>query len=126
MHDQLAPIASRDPLHIALAVATVLLLAAGGPWLVGRLRHPGPLGRTAQAARPNEKRVTLHVSGMMCSACASRVADTLQSTPGVVNCDVDADASRAYVVCEHDVADTALVAAVARAGKEYAARIVAN
>jgi copper chaperone CopZ len=124
---------SRDPLRIAFAVAAVLLLAAGGSWLVDRVRQPalraGP--RVLPASVPADARlVTLEVSGLTCANCASRVTSRLAATTGVRSCSVDPAAKRAWVVCDRAVADTALVAAVARAGSraggasEYAARVI--
>ena len=124
---------SRDPLNIALAVAAVLLLAAGGSWLVDHARYPALRAgsRPVPAAVPAGARlVTLEVSGMMCANCASRVTSELEATTGVRSCDVDPAAKRAWVVCDRAVADTMLLAAVVRAGadgrgaSEYGARVV--
>lgn len=124
---------SRDLLKIVVAVAAVLLLAAGGSWLVDRVRRPAL--RASHRVRPssvpaNARLVTLEVSGLTCANCASRVTTQLEATTGVRSCDVDPAAKRAWVVCDRAVADTALVAAVARAGSragggsEYAARVI--
>jgi copper chaperone CopZ len=120
---------SRDPLNIALAVATVLLLAAGGSWLVDHARQPAGRARLRalpQAVPAGERLVTLEISGMTCANCASRVTGELEATSGVRSCDVDPVAKRAWVVCDRGLADTSLVSAVARAGggSEYAARVV--
>jgi copper chaperone CopZ len=125
---------SRVPLNIVVAVAAVLALAAGGAWLVDHARQPrGSLAHArhrpppAEAAVPAGARlVTLEVSGMMCTNCASRVTIALETTSGVRSCDVDPSASRAWVVCDRGVADTSLVAAVVGAGtgSEYAAKVV--
>ncbi len=116
---------SRDATNIALAVLTVLLLAVGGPYLADHLRRPAglPVTRALPAVQAGQRRVTLDVSGMYCANCASRVTRELESIPGVVACDVDVRAHRATVVCEHQLADTALVAAVARAGSVYRAQV---
>jgi copper chaperone CopZ len=124
---------SRDPLKIVLAVAAVLLLAAGGSWLVDHVRQPSL--RAGPRVRPgsvpvNARLVTLEVSGLTCANCASRVTTQLEATAGVRSCGVDPAAERAWVVCDRAVADTALVAAVVRAGSraggasEYAARVI--
>jgi copper chaperone CopZ len=124
---------SRDPLNIALAIAAVLVLAAGGSWLVDRARRPDMrrVSPPSLAALPAGARlVTLEVSGMMCANCASRVTSTLAATAGVRSCDVDPTVKRAWVVCDRGVADTTLVAAVAHAGTdtprgpEYSAKVV--
>ena len=114
---------SRDPLNIALAVMTVLLLAVGGPYLVERLGRPATTRAAGLLPRvqSGRKRVALEVSGMFCANCASRVSHELETTPGVVACDVDAH--RATVVCDRTLADTTLVRAVARAGREYVASV---
>jgi copper chaperone CopZ len=116
---------SRDPLNIALAVMAVLLLAVGGPYVVQRLGRPATIQAASILPRPQsgQKRVTLEVSGMFCANCASRVSHELETTPGVVACDVDVDAHRATVVCDRTLADTTLVRAVARAGREYVASV---
>ena len=124
---------SREPLKIGLAIAAVLLLATGGAWLVERAGAP----RLARAAAPvtvpaGARLVTLEVSGMTCAKCASRITSTLQTTTGVRSCGVDPPARRAWVVCDAGVADTALVAAVVRAGAaagsgfEYVAKVIAR
>ena len=122
---------SRDPLNIALAIAAVLLLATGGSWLVDRARQPRLMGSRPPTVVPAGARlVTLEVSGMMCANCASRVTSELAAITGVRSCDVDPGAKRAWVLCDGAVADTSLVAAVARAGTvaggrpEYAAKVV--
>jgi len=119
---------SRDPLNIALAVMAVLLLAVGGPYVVQRLGRPA--ARRAPSVLPavqaGQKRVTLDVSGMFCANCASRVGRELEATPGVVASDVDVDAHRATVVCDRALADTTLVRAVGRAGREFAATVAGH
>src|SRR5262249_57986113 len=101
---------SRDPLNIALAIAAVLLLAAGGSWLVDGARAPAPRTRLPATVPANARRVTLAVSGMMCARCSERVANQLETTSGVLACDVDAKAARAWVVCERGVGDSTLTA----------------
>jgi Cu+-exporting ATPase len=117
---------SREAVPIALAVATVLLLAAGGSVVTEHLRHPGaaPAARALPAVQAGQKRVTLEVSGMTCANCASRVTHALDATRGVVACDLDVQTRRATVVCDLHLADTSLVGAVARAGGEYRAQVV--
>src|SRR5690348_1834031 len=116
---------SRDLVNIALAIAAVLALAAGGAWLVDRARQPAPAPAQALAAVPaGGRQVTLELSGMYCAKCASRISRTLRATPGVLACVVDARRHRAQVVCEFGVADTTLTAAVLRAGRGYSATVV--
>ncbi len=117
---------SRDPLNIALVAMAVLLLAVGGPVLLKKLRGPEPLPGSvaAQEATSGQKHLTLKVSGMMCASCVQTVGDALQATKGVVSCDVDLDAGRADVLCEKGVADSALVGAVSRSGKDLSAAVI--
>lgn len=114
---------SREFLNIGLAVVTVLSLAVGGPWAVDRLRHP-PRPAWHPVVHSGQKLVTLEISGMYCATCASKVTDQLRATAGVVECGVDTRAQRATVVCDRALADTSLVAAVARAGAGYSATVV--
>lgn len=104
----------------------MLLLAVGGSYLTESLRRPAAprAGDTLPAVHAGQKRVTLEVSGMLCASCASRVTRELESTQGVVACEVDVDAQRATVVCERSVADTSLVGAVARADHDFTATVV--
>jgi len=117
----------RDLVNIVLAVTAVLLLAAGGGWLVDRARQPAaPPARSLASVPAGARRVTLQLSGMYCAKCASRIGTALRATPGVLACVVDAKHHRADVVCERGVADTSLVAAVPRAGRDYSATVVAR
>jgi len=105
----------------ALALA-VVLLAAGGPWLVGQLRS---LPRnTALEARSGQKVVTLEVGGMTCSGCAGKITGELGAVAGVSDVDVRLAQRRAYVVCDKAVADSTLLGAVGRAGPGYMAAVV--
>lgn len=122
---------TREPLTIALAIAAVLLLALGGARLVEHARAPRMTPAAAPAvAPPGARLVTLEVSGMTCAKCASRITNTLLATAGVRSCGVDPPAGRAWVLCDRNVADTALVSAVVRSGAgagsgfEYAARVI--
>jgi copper chaperone CopZ len=99
----------------------VLLLAFGGPWLVRQIATlPGP---AALAARGDDRIVTLEVGGMTCEACASAIQGQLSGVAGVSAVDVRVTERRAYVVCDPAVADTALTAAVRRAGGGFAASV---
>jgi copper chaperone CopZ len=104
----------------ALAIALVLI-AAGGPWLVRELQS---LPRGALTARSSQRVVTLEVGGMHCSGCSSAVKRELARLDGVAAVDVRLPERRAYVVCERGVADTALTAAVSRAGPGFLASVV--
>lgn len=113
----------RDILNIVALVAGLLVLAIGGPWIVRQLRSLPPAALTA---RSGERIVTLEVAGMTCSGCASMVQTTLAGIDGVSAAAVRHAQRRAYVVCGRAVADSALVAAVARAGRGFSAAITAR
>ena len=108
----------RDLFNIAALIAGVLVLAVGGPLLVRELRS---LPRLALAARAGQRVVTLEVGGMTCSGCTKAVQASLTGVPGVSTVAVRLQQRRAYVVCERSVADSALVAAVHRAGPGFLA-----
>ncbi len=115
---------SRESLTVVIAVLSVVLLALGGSLWMERQRAPAPARVVHAALESGQRRVTLEVTGLSCASCASRVCEQLESTAGVVSCDVDASSSRAYVVCGEAVADSSLVRAVTRAGREYAAAVL--
>ena len=58
----------------------------------------------------------LHVEGMMCMHCKASVEKVLSAVPGVSAVTVDLEAKSAVVVCEADVADADLIAAVEKKG----------
>ncbi len=99
----------------------VLVLAVGGPWLVREMRtlpHP-----TALRARAHQRIVTLEIGGMKCSGCAAAIRTQLAAVSGVSTVEVRVAQQRAYVVCERSVPDTALTAAVGRAGPGFLAGV---
>lgn len=101
-------------------VAGVLALGVGGPWLVREVRS---LPHTTLAARADQRIVTIEVGGMTCSGCAASVQGRLAAVPGVKTVSVRYPQRRAYVVCDKAVADTALTAAIHRAGPGFLAAI---
>jgi len=113
----------REILNVVGLVAGVLVLAVGGPVIVQQLRT---LPAKTLAARANERIVTLEVGGMTCSGCASSVQARLAGIAGVSTAAVRYAQRRAYVVCGREVADTTLVAAVARAGPGFSAAITSR
>ncbi len=113
---------NRDVTNIIAAIAAVIVLAVGGPWLVGQLRTMPDAGHLA--ARGSQRVVTLEISGMTCPACAARIHDQLSTTPGVSACEVRVPQARAYVVCDAGVADSVVVGAVLHAGPGYLAAVV--
>ena len=113
---------SRTFLNSIALVLGILLLAVGGPLLVRELRAlPRP---AALAARAEQRIVTLEVGGMTCEGCASSVRTQLAAVPGVSTVEVRLKQERAYVVCAKSVADTALTAAVSRAGPSFLGAVV--
>jgi copper chaperone CopZ len=108
---------------LALVVG-VVVAATVGPWLVSEVRSLPE--HQALAARSGERVVTLDIGGMTCGGCAAKVRHELASTPGVSAVQVRLKQERAYVVCPPQVADSALVAAVHRAGPGFAAAVVAR
>ena len=110
----------RDILNVVALVAGVLVLAVGAPVLVQQLRS---LPSRPLAARGQERAVTLEVGGMTCSGCASSVQAKLAEIPGVSTVSVRFQQRRAYILCDPSVADTALVAAVHRAGPGFLAAV---
>jgi copper chaperone CopZ len=103
-------------------VVGVVALAVGGPWLWREVRDLP--GHRALAGRAGERAVTLEVGGMTCAACAAKVHGELAATGGVSAVEVRLSQGRAYVVCGRDVADSALVSAVSRAGPGFLASVV--
>lgn len=112
----------REATNILAAVVGVILLAAGGPWLVGQVRSL-PQSKHL-AARADQRIVTLEVSGMTCSGCASRIEQELTATNGVNAAEVRLGQDRAYVVCEQALPDSALLGAVHRAGPGFLAAVL--
>ena len=108
---------------VALAVF-VLALAVGGPWLFRELRSLP--GRNALAARSDQRIVTLEVGGMTCAGCAANIQSQIAEVPGVSTVEVRWQQSRAYVVCEKDVADTALTSAIERSGPGFLGAVVSR
>jgi len=113
----------RDILNIAALVATILVLAIGGPVLVRQLRS---LPHATLAARADQRIVTLEVSGMTCSGCARTLESSLARVEGVATVSVRYPQRRAYVVCGPTLADSTLIAAVRGAGGQFAATVAAR
>jgi len=113
----------RDVLNVSALIAGVLVLALGGPVVVRLLRS---LPAATLAARSGERIVTLEVSGMSCPGCASAVQERIAAVDGVSAVTVRFAQRRAYVVCALDVPDSALVAAVGKAGPGFSAALAAR
>ncbi len=105
------------PLFAAVAVigaAAALLLPrhAGRPAAVSRAPAPATSPATIRL-------VSVEVGGMTCAACVDTVQRSLGHVPGVRRVEVSLANRRAEVLCDATVADTALTAAVRRAGPQY-------
>ena len=118
----------RDPLNIALAVVALLLVLVGGRFAYERWQESRPVPGTvaAQTVGSGDKRVTLHVTGMMCATCVETITNALQATPGVKQCEVDRDAERAVILCDRATPDTTLVGAVVRSNTIFGAEVTAH
>jgi len=68
--------------------------------------------------------VTLEIGGMTCTACVEKIEGQLTRVEGVRSARVSLAERRARVDCDPDLPDSALVAAVRRAGPEYLGLIV--
>ena len=113
----------RDILNIVALVAGVVVVAVGGPVLARQVRSLPP---TSLAARANERVVTLEVAGMTCAGCASSVQARLAGSAGVSTAAVRYPQRRAYVVCGPGVADSTLIASIARAGPGLSAALASR
>lgn len=105
-------------------IAGALVLGVGGPWLARELRslpHPAAL-----AARADSRVVTLDVGGMTCKGCVAMVGEELREVKGVSAVDVRLAQKKAFVVCDRTVSDSALVAAVHRAGPGFLPEIASR
>ena len=106
--------ASRRNQRIILWIVTALTIGvATYPIWGAPLTRPRAVNAVAVPASV----VTLHVTGMTCSACAVSIEKELQAVPGVSNAYVDFDKARATVQLATSRPDPqVLVAAVEKAG----------
>ena len=111
---------TRDILNIAALVATILVLAVGGPLLVRQVRS---LPHATLAARADQRIVTLEVAGMTCPGCARTLESSLAGVEGVATVSVRYPQRRAYVVCRRSLQDSTLIAAVRGAGPRFTAAV---
>lgn len=72
------------------------------------------------------RQVTLEVGGMVCAACSVKVSRQLAALPGMRRVDLDLKRATVQLECDAALADTALTAAVRRAGPEYLGLVVAS
>lgn len=106
------------PSPLLFVVGVVALVVAAGSW--SWLRNGGA------PIPPGSRQVTVEVGGMVCQACVIKINDQLTKVPGVSKVDVSLERQSARVVCAASVADTALTAAVRRAGADYVGLILAE
>ena len=97
---------------------------------LSRIIAPALLGLAlagcAARERPADTRlVTLEVGGMTCGACVEAIRAELTATDGVRGVEAAPDDARFTVTCDAALADTALTAAVRRAGPQYLGMVVA-
>ena len=106
------------------AVAALVVMVAGlGAERIHESRRaarPAPPPAYPMIARV----ATLEVGGMICGDCVSKIDHELSKVKGVAAVDVSLTGQRAVVVCDAAVPDTALTAAVRRAGPGYLGLIV--
>jgi copper chaperone CopZ len=107
------------PRSVATAALLLLLPLAGAIALGVARRAERPAAGHAAA-----RLVTVEVGGMVCSGCVAKIHGQLTQVPGVWRADVSLRDQRAQVLCDRTVADTALTAAVRRAGPEYLGIVV--
>src|SRR5262245_24553431 len=107
----------------AAIMLAVVVVAVGAPWFAHQLRS---LPASGVSGRSEQRIVTRDVAGMTCDRCASAVRGELAALPGVSTVDVRYRERRAFVVCGPAVADTALTAAVHRAGQGFLAEVASQ
>lgn len=98
----------------AIASLVAMLGLVASVWVQHRAVPP-----QAVAASAPRRHVELEVGGMICDDCVRKVSTQLRAVPGVVAVDVELAQQRAHVDCAADVPDSALTAAVRRAGHDY-------
>ena len=106
-----------DAAEGAGAVAGRSAADPGGPRAEGPSAVPGG-GRRAVpgTSHATGSMTTLQIQGMSCASCVARVEKALLKTPGVVAASVNLATERASVEAGPDVAASALLAAVEKAG----------
>ncbi len=100
--------------------AAVAVIASAAAMLLPRHAGRPPAARVDTAPRAATARlVSVEVGGMTCAACVDTIQRSLAHVPGVRRVEVSLAKRRADVLCDAAVADTALTAAVRRAGPQY-------
>ena len=103
--------------RIASVAACIAILGlAAATWVQHRPAAPHV---NAALAKAPQRQVELEVGGMVCDDCVRKVSTQLRAVPGVTAVNVELAQQRAQVTCATSVADTALTAAVRRAGHDY-------
>jgi copper chaperone CopZ len=103
--------------RIASVAACIAILGlAAATWVQHR---PAAAHVNAALASAPKRHVELEVGGMVCDDCVRKVGTQLRAVPGVVAVDVELAQQRAHITCAADVPDSALTAAVRRAGHDY-------
>ena len=119
---------------LAVALAALLVMRSIAPRFAARTQPamtsgpdqtPTPANAVSQAAFTGPSRmVTLEVGGMVCEACSLKVTRSLTAVPGMRSVALDLKGATVQLECDSTVADTALTAAVRRAGPGYLGLIV--
>jgi copper chaperone CopZ len=108
------------PRRRAILLAGSLVLVLGAAIAAPVLLKTPRAGRAPVPNTPAGSRlVNIEVGGMECAACVTKITGTLSAVRGVTSVEVSLERQRARVVCASGVADTALTAAVRRAGPDY-------
>lgn len=100
------------PAGIALLAITLVVLST--LVLIGVRASTPPTARHTGA-----RVVTMEIGGMTCAACVAKLDSTLSAVPGVARAEVRLRSQTATLVCDRQVPDSALTAAVRRAGPQY-------
>lgn len=117
---------------VAAALVAVIIMRQTLPRLAAR-SQPAPTPTAARAGEPipagsvgPARMVSLEVGGMVCAACSIKVTRALSAVPGMRRVALDLKGATVQLECDSTVADTALTAAVRRAGPEYLGLIVSR
>lgn len=104
--------------------ALLLLLAFATSGCSGG--EPRPRAADTSGRATLARVVTIEVGGMTCAECERKIDASLERVPGVTAVHVSLAERSARVTCAPGVPDTALIAAVRRAGPEYLGLIVSR
>ncbi len=98
-----------------------VLLFAGYPLVAGAFAQTSSTGDTALSA--TSQQVNLHIEGMTCEGCATRIVSALGKTPGVVKASVQYDEGSATVTYDPNTVSPETLADTVSAIDGYTARV---